>query len=196
MKQRSWFLRALGLAPLAVFVGCAGPSLVGAGGGEAEPCRVQEVPEGAGGERGLAVRDCWLPGATNPYQAVRVSLHWSERDADRFTLDATFSELRRPVPISALTLVVDGVEHRLRFEAVRSGGRSEGPVTRPVRRSWTFSGPVAVLDAFSTGERVAIRVDTALPSREAVRADATVLGQDRTLVGSARQLLARIRGAA
>jgi hypothetical protein len=183
------------LIPLLVLGGCAGrsapdePAL-----GEGEACRVQEVRDGA--VRGLALRNCWLPGATNPYQAVRVSLHWSERDADRFTLDATFSELRRPVPISALALVVDGVEHPLRLESVRPGSRSSGPVARPLRRVWSFSGPVAVLDAFSAGERVAIRVDTALPSRESVRADAAVLGQDRTLVGSARQLLARIRGAA
>jgi hypothetical protein len=183
------------LIPLLVLGGCAGRSAPDDSAiGQGEPCRVQEVRDGAG--RGLALRNCWLPGATNPYQAVRVSLHWSEQDADRFTLDATFSELRRPVPISALALVVDGVEHPLRLESVRPGQGAAGPVGRPLRRVWRFSGPVGVLDAFSAGERVAIRVDTALPSRESVRADTPVLGQDRTLVGSARQLLARIRRAA
>ena len=195
MKPGRSLHHLLFLIPLLLLGGCAGRSALDDPAiGDGEACRVREVRDGGG--RGLAVRNCWLPGATNPYQAVRVSLHWSERDADRFTLEATFSELRRPVPISALAVVVDGVEHPLRLVSVRSGSRSTGPVARPRRRVWRFSGAVAVLDTFSTGERVAIRVDTALPSRESVRADAAVLGQDRTLVGSARQLLARIRGAA
>ncbi len=199
MKPGSSLHRMLLLIPLLVLGGCAGRSAPDDSAiGQGEPCRVQEVRDGAW--RGLALRNCWLPGATNPYQAVRVSLHWSEQDADRFTLNATFSELRRPVPISALALVVDGVEHPLGAHLPDARDRAHapgaGPVGRPLRRVWRFSGPVGVLDAFSAGERVAIRVDTALPSRESVRADTPVLGQDRTLVGSARQLLARIRRAA